>query len=584
MTRAFLVVTLQTFKNRMLTRIRRLRNPRYLLSTLAGLAYLWMMFFRRMTVGGPSKIIMTRGLPITELTLDIGSVVVLILMIGAWALPEQSGGLEFSEAEIQFLFAAPLRRRDLLLYKLFRSLPGIFMSTVVMSIFGFRRGWGLGLFVAFSTLSVYFMMTALGRARLKLIGIGAWWRLFIIAAVFAGISALATWQLADAPIAAFAKELGSPKPNGPRVALDAAIHRPPLGLLLIVPRIFATLMFPPDLPHFALAVVLLVGMSFLFFTIAARLNIAFEEASIGYSQKRRERRERMMQRQAGGDKQVRKVRAVFRLSERGRPEVALLWKNLNAAVRVSLGRLLTMTLPIGACVILVVNLRMVPFDDRMLIAASLTLFLAAIVSLLGPIVLNNDLRLDLPRLDAMKTWPLSGESIVAAEIAAPLAILATVQIVMVLIASVLFGFASNANLGGGAHFARIASSPQMAVIVVLLAVPITALQLLIQNATVVFFPAWARPSKEEMRGFVAMGQRLLTMAGYLIVLSVGLLPAAAVFVPTLLVTQHMGGGPVAAALTTVLPIGVLVLEIVLGVKFLGGQLDKLDVSNDLDPQ
>ena len=48
---------------------------------------------------------------------------VLALMILAWALPSDSGGLQFSEAEIAFLFPAPLRRRDLLLYKIIRAQP-----------------------------------------------------------------------------------------------------------------------------------------------------------------------------------------------------------------------------------------------------------------------------------------------------------------------------------------------------------------------------------------------------------------------------------------------------------------------------
>ena len=60
-------------------------------------------------------------------------------MITAWALPADSGGLEFSETEIAFLFPAPLRRRDILLYKILRAQPQALFSALIMTMLGWWR-------------------------------------------------------------------------------------------------------------------------------------------------------------------------------------------------------------------------------------------------------------------------------------------------------------------------------------------------------------------------------------------------------------------------------------------------------------
>ena len=43
----FLTVAFLTLKNKIVQRVRRLREPRYLIGAIAGAAYFWFMFFRR---------------------------------------------------------------------------------------------------------------------------------------------------------------------------------------------------------------------------------------------------------------------------------------------------------------------------------------------------------------------------------------------------------------------------------------------------------------------------------------------------------------------------------------------------------
>jgi len=57
----------------------------------------------------------------------------------------------------------------------------------------------------------------------------------------------------------------------------------------------------------------------------------------------------------------------------------------------------------------------------------------------------------------------------------------------------------------------------------MLATPVCAAQLLIRNAVPILLPGWAMRAPDEQRGFNVMGQRLLMMAGNLLVLLLVLL-------------------------------------------------------------
>src|SRR5205823_3862561 len=156
----FVGIALLTFKNRILQRSRRLREPRYLIGAIAGAAYFWYFFLRRSHQGGR----VFSDLIFRPAVVDFASIVVLLMMIGAWALPADSGGLEFTDAEIAFLFPAPLRRGHLLLYKILRSQPQAIFTAAIMTILGARQGYFIGTWIAFSVMSVYFILVSLGRA------------------------------------------------------------------------------------------------------------------------------------------------------------------------------------------------------------------------------------------------------------------------------------------------------------------------------------------------------------------------------------------------------------------------------------
>lgn len=136
---------------------------------------------------------------------------------------------------------------------------------------------------------------------------------------------------------------------------------------------------------------------------------------------------------------------------------------------------------------------------------------------------------------------------------------------------------------GGAAELGFLASPEFVVIALMLATPVCAAQLLIRNAVPILLPGWAMRAPDEQRGFNVMGQRLLMMAGNLLVLLVVLLPAACIMGLGLLMAQYWfhGSMPV-VALTTVLAAALLFFEVWLGIRFLGRQFEKIDVTNEVD--
>jgi hypothetical protein len=179
-------------------------------------------------------------------------------------------------------------------------------------------------------------------------------------------------------------------------------------------------------------------------------------------------------------------------------------------------------------------------------------------------------------VELLKSFPISGERLVAAEMAAPLMIVAAIELILLTFSAIVL------NLAGPIRSLRFFATPNFIVVAMLFAIPICAAQLLIRNAMAVLFPAWAVRSKEDVRGFVATGQRLVVLLGNLLVLAIMLVPAALLFIPAFWIAHHFfGGSATVLALATIPSAAVLIFEIYLGIQLVGAQFDKLDASNEV---
>lgn len=567
----FLTVAFLTLKNRLWQRLRRLREPRYLIGAIAGAAYFWFLIFRRASGGGNGKLLILKTMSISPVVADFASIVVLIIMILAWALPGDSGGIEFSESEIAFLFPAPLHRRDLILYKILRAQPQAIFSALVMTVIGWwRQGLFIGVYVTISVLSIYFMFVTLGRARLKLAGIGFLSRLIGVAAILAGLFWLARFEFRNISFAGV--KTGQDFFKLLKVPFEIPLI---VKTILFIPHLFASAAIPSSLTSLAVSALSVIALGVGFFYLAAAMNVSFEEASIAASQKRSSRRDRVRGQRSGSFVLFRRAPALFRLQEKGPTEVAFIWKNLIALMRTSIGWVggfaMMMTFMLGIALWF--------HEPNIYMAMGVMLFcLSGMFPLFSPTIFANDLRLDMTRIEVLKSYPISGERLVAAEIAAPLAVIAILEMLFATLSSVLIRLS-----GHEGTLMKYVATPQFIVTVLLLTVPVCAVQLLIRNAMPVLFPAWAMRSKDEPRGFVMTGQRLVMLAGNLLVLAVALIPAAVVFLPSLWVAfKFFAGNPAFVAVATMPAVGVIVAEVWMGVKALGAQFEVIDVSNETD--
>jgi len=565
MIRTFALMTLWSSRNRFLRAVRRLRQPRYLVSTIVAALYFWFMVFRRMAVSGkrPPIHLMTG-----DFAADMAGIVILAILLLAWALPDQAGGIEFSESEIAFLFPAPLSRRQILLYKVFRTQPRILISVSIMTIVGLRAGKFVGLWLLFTALSIYFMTVGLARARLKLAGAGFLMRL--PAVVVLGV--LAGWvlraDLFDGHTPPVRKALQALQHGGTVVSpFDAPWTR----AMIFIPRTLASLAFPPGIIAFLTAFAIVAALTTALFFAAARLNVSYEDASIVLAQNKLERSLRKQRAGAGSSVSFRRFPPLFRLRASHRPEVAVLWKNLIASMRIASPWMIMMVLFAVSAVVATFTVTLPGIAAS---CGSMMLALAGMFLFFGPRVFAQDLRLDLPRIEILKSFPISGERLLIAEMAAPLAVVTALEMLFLSATSVIFRQIEEPRLA-------IFASPQFIVIGLLFAVPICGAQLLIHNAVPVLWPAWAMRSKEEPRGFAVTGQRLVMFAGNLLVLAIALLPAALLFIPAWWVThRYFAGSSLGLALLITPSVALMTAEVWVGMRLLGAQIDRIDITNE----
>src|SRR5260370_29384490 len=120
---ALLYLQYHSLKNRVLLRLRRLKQPKYLVGGIVGALYFYFYFFRYLFHLPGTR----RGLSIdpspenSSLYEALGAAMFLVAVLLAWILPHGRAALAFSEAEVAFLFPAPISRGGLRHFLLMRS-------------------------------------------------------------------------------------------------------------------------------------------------------------------------------------------------------------------------------------------------------------------------------------------------------------------------------------------------------------------------------------------------------------------------------------------------------------------------------
>jgi hypothetical protein len=541
-TRSFALATGRTMKNRILHQFRRLRQPRYLFSALAGLAYFTFVFVSQTRKDHPIN---------SAMSVDIVAIMVLAVGIGAWIIPAMSA-LEFTEAEMHFLFGAPLSRARILQYKLIRSQPGMIIGVFVGIMFGLPQSGFVGMWAAYTAVIVYLMFVALARERLRERGIPAW-MVGTIAFLF-GVWVI--WFLVRHGVTG-----GSDRA---RIFVDPAVQP-----LLAVPRFIAETLFLRSAGGLALHIAGLAAGAAVVFFLASRLRVNFNELVITASQRAAKWKGSFAR--ADTRVTVKRFGPLFRLRPDASPETAIAWKNTIALVRISGPGILFAVIAYGFFV------AVGPINELFMAAAlPMCTIPAVFLPLTGAMMVKQDFRMDVMRLDVLKTYPLDGTRLVAAEIAAPVIAVSLLQLYMLAGLAILFSIQQLTRLP---EF-----WPQALLLAFLFTVPVQTIQYVINNAVPILYPGWTAKPKDDMRGAAVVGQRILTLLANLIVLAIVLIPPAIVAAIGYFVTHRFArDSQLILALSTVPAIALLAAEAWLAVRILGAQYDRMDLARDLDP-
>ncbi len=585
---ALLYLRLTSLQNLVLSRVRRLRQPKYLVGAIVGAAYFYFIVFRRTVHVGR---VAAAGAPVVALPTDLlptlialGAVILLVIAALSWILPDERAGLTFTEAEIAFLFPAPVRRRTLIYYKLLNSQVAILFTAGIFTLFSLRApsligGNALihvaGIWLILATLNLHFMGASFVITRLMDNGITPWRRRLIILGlivVVAGVTLGWLWRDLRAPQAADLADFHS-------VAgyVNTLLANGPLPWLLLPAKLVLGPYFAQDAATFlaALGPALLVFAAHFLWVV--RFEVSFEDASIAKSEKRAARVAAVREGNWRAARGAMKARpGPFRLASTGRPELAFLWKNLLSTFPIFRPR----TLVIGA-VLIIAGYRWVVHDPAyrhmIPIFTVFAFIVAGYVLFLGPQLARQDLRSDLANSDILKTYPLHGWQVVLGEMLTPIAILSGVLWLVLLTLLLTFHSPALTWLTPAVRFTVAAGLVPILPLV-------CALQLLVPNAAALLFPAWVQTVRNRSeRGIEVIGQRIIFMAGQLLVVALALLPAALGAGLLVFATQWLIGPVAALALAAVAVLVILAAEVGCGLWWLGQRFEAFDLSSELRP-
>lgn len=576
---AFAYLFRTTLRNRVRRQLARLRTPRYALALALGLLYVAALTFRP---GGstPSGAGGIPGFTGVGATLFLSSTFALALFTAKWWLfGASSGTLAFSPAELQFLFPAPIRRRALVLYRLVSTQAALLFSAIFIGLL-FRRGAPtlpsplrvVGLWILFSTTMMHQMGVTLVRTAAAERGSGLRRNAPAIVVVAAGITTLVVAIVREFPPVRTAGGLFHALP-----ALGPILRGPIPSAVLLPFRWLLAPVYAPDTAHWLAAIGPAVAILALHYVWVLRADATFEEAAVDASARRAARiAARSATSSALAPVPSSASRPLVRLAPTGQPWTAIVWKNTVALTR---GLRLTVAARVAVVLVVIVSVLRstgafgsdgVPStaNGLVVLGGALSLVAAVYLTLLGPLVVRNDLRQDLAHLSVLRTYPLRGRTVVFAEVVSSATAVTVLQLGLLIV-----GYLLTVRYQSAEWPVRTRTLELLASFLVL--PTINGASFLIQNAMALLLPGWVRlGAVTASAGIELIGQRALAAIASFLALAVVLaLPAGAAALVAWLVGVTTVTG---AAATLAAGFAVIAVELWLAVEWLGGVYERVD--------
>jgi len=570
---ASLYIIVCSAKNRIRSRLRRLREPRYLVGAVAAVVYFYLTIFVRMRSPGGGRSRRTRQPP-PEISLaalraagpSLVGLGLFVMMVLGWLFPGKSGLLEFTESEVQFLFPAPVTRRSLIIHRLLRSQLGLLFAAIVPALVfpsgspASRAKFAVSMWIILVTMRVHFTGITLARASLLLRDADGRRRQWIAPAVIAGAVAVVATTIVRAFVLHPATDVGDFLNRFGEVVMSGAPRVILWPFVALARPLFAA--WPgPFLSALALAIAVLA------------LNVVWVLRSDDALQEITAQIEAQRDVPAVRSRVApRTLAAGWTLSLHGRPELLFMWKSAMEMVRgVNAVSLLRWG---GAAVGISVSLTSALLSathSRGSAAALglLALAIAGFATLLGPQIARNDLREDLLHLELLKTWPVRASALIRGEMLGPAAVLTGCAWLALLCALPLSAAAFTTR--------SLPMRVSVALALAILAPAIIVAQLTVHNAAAIVFPGWVPLGTQRPRGLDAMGQRLILFGGVIIALWIMLAPPAVAAGLVWFAFQGLLGPAVLvpAALVGTVLVGV---EVLLATEALGPMYERIDLS------
>lgn len=574
MNRALVYLVSRSFVNAIAFRLRRLRQPKYFAGAVFGALYFYFYFFRFLLHGGEHATT-APPLPPGDLGIETGSLIFfLVIIVFSWLWPGSRAALHFTEAEIAWLFPAPLDRPALIRFKLLKTQLSLLLLALVTTLITGRTRLGpqvwmnlAGGWIVFSTLQMHRLGASFALQRLTQRGLSDWKRrVAVLGGVSAFVSAIYFWKISS-PI---------PPPNTDSGQwlewLHSFLHAGPAPWLLLPFRVVVLPWFATDSASFltALPAALLVLTLHYFWII--RAHVSFEEASIALSQKRAA----FLAARRSGDLRVKPTPhsaniPAFRLSPTGFEPVSFFWKHLlSTGGRRALRQWLA-----GGAIVLGMTFALTSshrWPVAPVIIAIIALAILLLVTFTNAANGARAVRRDLLAIDLLKTFPIPGWKILLGEFLGP--VIASTALQIFSLATLVISASSIPELPDAPRQLL----PIAAFSLALLAPAINLTLMIIPTAATLLFPAWFKSGEAVTPGLETMGLRIIMACGQLLALVLALIPASILGGVAWMSAHLLDSGNAALIAGGIVAAITLGVEACMGVVWLGRIFDDFDPS------
>lgn len=537
------------------------KDFRYVLGILlVGIYFYFVMGSARITRSSPSH-----GRP------GALAVIMFLLVLGsalAWWLATKDHPLALTKGQAKLLLPSPLSSRQLMLLKVITTQPVLIWNALL---FGFLIRSGISTNVAVRIGVFYLVMLALYGQRLAVAltrtpgpDVSSAGRRFTIIAVRAWLAAALV--VSASQLAAVAAGYGILDLD--KVGIPFAVAGGQPWSMVLWP--FNALMAPAiaqtgaqSLSSFP-AAILVVALELL---LIFRATPDWERVGIV-----RTREERSAARRAKPATRTLLSGSVWQrlLAKRlSTPQASIAWKNLSTAGRT---QNITPQVVIVIGIPLLLAATLIPAFHRLTaFATGMAAAWAVLLLLAGPNFIRNDLRLDLPRLRLLRTFPVSSRDICLAEVGSSILLLTLLQLVLLTLSTLVL-------LVDPIVPGRPAQKILVAVAFAVLLPGMNAINISAQNIFALMFPKWVslgviRTSRTANPGqyYISLIISLGLFAAAMILPAVGAVGAAYEVWPL--------GNTVAILVGAVTAGAVAIGEAVLALKWMGKLLDTVDLAS-----